>query len=203
MNEPHVPVSDIAFTPTVKSKQRAMGSRAAYERFEQRSGWETRITPICADFIQRQTSVFIATANAAGQPYIQHRGGPPGFLHVLDEHTIAFADFSGNKQYITIGNLEDNPKSQLFLIDYAFGQRIKIWGEAKVVEDDAELIKAVSSHDYSARVERAIVFKVKAWDANCSNHIPHLLRAEDVQIEIDKRDNRIVELENKLKQLQG
>src|SRR4029453_12880948 len=133
--------SDVAFTASVKSVQSRKGSRNAYARVEERGGWETRITPELAQFIAAQTSVFLATVNAEGQPYIQHRGGaPPRFLPVVDDKTIAFADFAGNRQYITQGNLADNPKVHLFLIDYAHRQRVKIWGEARVVEGDAKLI---------------------------------------------------------------
>src|SRR5215467_3018011 len=120
--------SDVAFTATVKAIQERKGSRRSYARMEEKGGWETTITADLAQFIAAQTSIFFATANAEGQPYIQHRGGPPGFLHVLDEQTIGFADFAGNRQYITQGNLADNPKAYLFLIDYAHRQRIKIWG---------------------------------------------------------------------------
>ena len=127
---------------------------------EQGGGWETEITPELAAFIAEQTSVFLATANAAGQPYIQHRGGPPGFLRVLDEQTLAFADYRGNRQYITLGNLAENPKVHLFLIDYAHRQRIKIWGEARVVEDDPELVAALMPEGYKARPEQAIVIHV-------------------------------------------
>lgn len=197
----NAPASDIVFTPSVKAKQHAQGSRAAYERFERERGWETHITPLLADFIRDQTSMFIATANLDGQPYIQHRGGPRGFLHVLDEQTLAFADFSGNRQYITVGNLTDNAKAQLFLMDYTQQQRVKIWGEARVVEDDPELIRQVTHADYKARVERVIVFTVKTWDANCHQHIPHLLPAEEVQAELDVRDQRIAELEAQLAEL--
>ena len=129
--------SDVAFTPTVKAIQERKGSRHGYAAMEQRGGWRTTITSDLAAFIAAQTSVFLATASADGQPYIQHRGGPAGFLHVLDDKTIAFADFSGNRQYISSGNLADNPKAHLFLIDYANRQRIKLWGEARIVEDDA------------------------------------------------------------------
>jgi predicted pyridoxine 5'-phosphate oxidase superfamily flavin-nucleotide-binding protein len=129
--------SDVAFTPSVKAVQARKGSREAYARMEERGGFETRITPDLATFITAQTSVFLATANGDGQPYIQHRGGPPGFLRVLDESTVGFADFAGNRQYITQGNLADNPKAYLFLLDYAFRRRVKIWGEAHVVESDA------------------------------------------------------------------
>ena len=197
----NAPISDIVFTKSVKAKQQAQGSRASYERFERERGWETRITPLLADFIREQNSMFIATANLDGQPYIQHRGGPRGFMHVLDEQTIAFADFAGNKQYITAGNLADNAKAQLFLMDYAHQQRVKIWGEARVVENDPELARQVTHADYKARVERVIVFSVKAWDANCHQHIPHLLRAEDVYAELEQKDRRIAELEAQLAQL--
>ena len=197
----NAPASDIVFTPSVKAKQRAQGSRAAYERFERERGWETRISPLLADFIAERTSIFLATANLDGQPYIQHRGGPPGFLHVLDEHTLAFADFSGNKQYISVGNLADNVKAQLFLMDYTHRQRVKVFGEARVVEDDPDLIRRLTPADYKANVERAVVFTVKAWDANCSKHIPHLLPAEEVRAELNQRDQRIAELEAQLAEL--
>ncbi|TIM67272.1 MAG: pyridoxamine 5'-phosphate oxidase, partial [Mesorhizobium sp.] len=133
----HVFTSDVAFTPTVKAIQARKGSREAYARVEQRGSWPADITPDLAAFIEAQTSVFLSTANGEGQPYIQHRGGPAGFLKVLDERTIGFADFSGNRQFITQGNLDDNPRAFLFLIDYAHRQRIKIWGSARVVEEDA------------------------------------------------------------------
>ena len=120
---------------------------------------------------------------------------------MLDEHTLAFADYSGNKQYITIGNLDENPKAQLFLMDYANAQRVKIWGEAKVVTDD-ELLKRVSSPEYDASPERVIVFTVKAWDANCHKHIPTLLRPDDVMAVIQERDERIALLETRLTQLE-
>lgn len=195
--------SDIAFTTSVKAKQLENGSRAGYERFENERGWESRITPILADFIKAQFSMFIATSNKNGQPYIQHRGGPPGFIHVLDDQTLAFADFSGNKQYITIGNLEDNSKAQIFLMDFAHGQRIKVWGEAKVVVGDKELATKVTPVDYKARVERVILFSAKAWDANCSQHIPTLLRIEDVLPEIEMRDRKIASLESEVERLKG
>lgn len=197
----NAPISDIVFTPSVKAKQQSQGSRASYARFERERGWETRITPLLADFIREQNSLFIATANLEGQPYIQHRGGPRGFVHVLDEQTLAFADFAGNKQYITAGNLADNAKVQLFLMDYANQQRVKIWGEARIVEDDPELMREVTHADYKARVERVIVFTVKAWDANCHQHIPQLLPAEDVYAELEQKDRRIAELEAQLSQL--
>lgn len=194
--------SDVVFTPSVKARQEENGSRAGYANFEASRGWESRVTPILAEFIAAQTSFYMATANAQGQPYMQHRGGPPGFLHVLDEHTLAFVDYAGNKQYITAGNLDENPKAQLFLMDYANAQRVKIWGEAKVVTDDPALTARVSSPDYAAKVERVIVFTLKAWDANCHKHIPQLLKAEDVIPAIRERDQKIAALESRLKELE-
>lgn len=169
--------SDIAFTPTVKAVQARKGSRAAYARMEAGAGWRTTITPELAAFIARQTSFFIGTANPSGQPYIQHRGGPPGFLKVIDERTLAFADFRGNRQFITQGNLADNPRTMLLLIDYATRQRIKVWGAARVVEDDGALLLRLTPPDYRANVEAAILMEVAAWDANCPSHIPRLVEA--------------------------
>ena len=136
MSDAHAYSSDVAFTPSVKALQTRKGSRA---RAEERGAWETRITPDLAEFIAAQTSVFLATVSDEGQPYIQHRGGPAGFLRILDDKTIGFVDFAGNRQYITQGNLADNPKAHLFLIDYARRRRVKIWGAARVVEGDAAL----------------------------------------------------------------
>ena len=147
------PASDVAFTPSVKAIQSRKGSRNSYRRLEERGSWKTRITPDLAAFIKAQTSVFLATANAEGQPYVQHRGGPAGFLKIVDDQTIAFADYAGNRQYITLGNLADNPKAHLFLIDFAHRQRIKIWGEARVVEGDAELVARLMPEGYKARPE--------------------------------------------------
>jgi len=194
--------SDQVFTPSVKSVQSRYGSRDAYAELEYDGGWQTSITREVADFIRRQTSVFLATANADGQPYVQHRGGPPGFLHVINEKKIAFADFRGNMQYVTTGNLADNRKAFLFLIDYARRQRIKIWGEAYVDEDEALLAKLMPE-GYRARPERAIVFKVSLWDANCPQHIPQRFDAADVQAALDERDERIRALEAEVARLRG
>ena len=195
--------SDIAFTPRVKAIQARKGSRSTYARAEQSGSWDTTITPALKEFIEAQTSAFLATANAEGQPYIQHRGGPPGFLHVLDEHTIGFVDFAGNRQYITSGNLVDNPKAHLFLIDYAHRRRIKIWGEAQIVEGDAALTASLMPQDYKARAEQVILFKVRAWDANCPQHIPQRIDATDVASALADRDRRIQALEAEIRQLRG
>jgi predicted pyridoxine 5'-phosphate oxidase superfamily flavin-nucleotide-binding protein len=190
--------SDIAFTPTVKAIQERKGSRTNYERMETGRGWSTTITPDLADFIAAQTSVFLGTASADGQPYIQHRGGPPGFLRVLDERTVAFADYRGNRQYISQGNLADNPQAFLFLIDYAHRQRIKIWGGARVVEDDPQLVQSLMSEGYKARPEQAFILTVTAWDSNCPQHIPQRFEAADVAAALEERDRRIEELTRQL-----
>jgi hypothetical protein len=195
--------SDVAFTPAVKSIQARKGSRRGYERMEQGGSWQTEITPDLAAFIATQTSVFLATANAEGQPYIQHRGGPAGFLHVQDERTIAFADFSGNRQFITSGNLAENPKAHLFLMDYALRQRIKIWGEARIVEGDEALLAQLMPEGYRAKPEQALLFTVTAWDANCPQHIPQRFEAADVAAALKSRDDRIAALEAELAQLKG
>jgi hypothetical protein len=195
--------SDVAFTQTVKAVQARKGSRASYRRLEEKGGWQSRITPELADFIQSQTSIFLATANAEGQPYIQHRGGPAGFLRVLDHQTIGFADFAGNRQYITQGNLADNPQAHLFLIDYAHKQRLKIWGEARVVENDDALTAQLMPQGYRARPEQVILFTVSAWDANCPQHIPQRFEAADVAAALAERDSRIEALQAEIKRLRA
>lgn len=175
------PVSDIAFTPTVKSLQNSKGSRPSYERMEQGQGWQTRVTPELAAFLAEQDTFFLGTANADGQPYIQHRGGPPGFLRVIDEQTLAFADFRGNRQYITAGNLQDNNKAFIFLIDFANRRRIKIWGQAEVNEDDSVLLESLNDPDYKAKPERVILFHIDAWDINCPQHIKRRYTAEEFE----------------------
>jgi hypothetical protein len=201
MSTAHQYSSDVAFTPTVKAVQARKGSRTSYARVEERGGWQTRIPPDLAAFIESQTSVFLATVNAQGQPYIQHRGGPAGFLRVLDDKTIGFADFAGNKQYITQGNLADNPKAHLFLIDYAHKQRVKIWGEAQVVENDDALTARLMPAGYKARPEQVILFTVSAWDANCHQHIPQRFEAADVAAALVERDGRIEALEAEIRRL--
>jgi len=195
------PASDVAFTPTVKAIQARKGSREAYARMDAHGGWPTTVDDELAAFIAAQTSVFLGTADAEGQPYIQHRGGPPGFLRVLDERTLGFADFSGNRQYLTQGNLQDNPKAFLFLIDYTNRQRIKLWGTAEVIEGDEALNARLAVPGYKARVEQAILFHLEAWSANCSQHIPQRFEAADVMTAISLRDARIAELEAEVERL--
>ena len=189
--------SDVAFTPAVKAVQGRKGSRRSYAQMEEKGSWRTTITPDLVQFIAAQTSIFLATANAEGQPYIQHRGGPPGFLKALDDKTIAFADFTGNRQFISQGNLAENPKAHLFLIDYMNRRRIKIWGEARVSEDP-DLTAKLMPENYKARPEQAILFTVTAWDSNCPQHIPQRFEAADVAAALAERDRRIAALEAEL-----
>jgi predicted pyridoxine 5'-phosphate oxidase superfamily flavin-nucleotide-binding protein len=190
------PSSDVAFSPSVKTVQARRGSREAFARMEEeRGGWRTAITADMAAFVGEVRSFYLATASADGQPYVQHRGGPPGFLKVLDEHTLAFADFKGNRQYITSGNLAENPRAQMFIMDYAQRRRLKIWGRARIVEDDDALLARLWPEGYKARPEQVIVFEVDAWDTNCAQHIPQLFAAEDVARTILQFQARIRELE--------
>ena len=194
--------SDVAFTPSVKAVQTAKGSRASYHKTEVR-GWRTEITPDLVEFVAAQTSFMLATASADGQPYIQHRGGPAGFLRVLDNKTLAFADFAGNRQYITQGNLAENPKAYIFLIDYLNRRRIKLWGTARVVENDPELLGKLMPEGYGARGEQVIVFTLSLWDTNCPQHIPQKLDLADVVQVVAERDKRIAELEAEVAKLKA
>jgi predicted pyridoxine 5'-phosphate oxidase superfamily flavin-nucleotide-binding protein len=195
--------SDIAFTPAVKAVQERKGSRQSNARMEEAGSWRTSVTAELKTFIEAQTSVFLATANARGQPYIQHRGGPPGFLKVLDAETLGFVDFVGNRQFITLGNLAENSLAHLFLIDYAHRKRVKIWGEARVVENDPSLIERLFPSGYKARPAQVILFNVTAWDANCPQHIPQRFEAADVAAALEERDRRIAELEAQVASLRA
>lgn len=195
--------SDVAFTPSVKAAQHRRGSRKSYARVEQNGGWQQKITAELREFISQRDSFYLGTASKDGQPYIQHRGGPQGFLQVLDDHTLAFADFVGNAQYISIGNLDENDKAFIFLMDYANRRRIKVWGTAQYVEGDQPLMDRLADEDYGGRVERAIVFDVQAWDINCPQHIKPRFTDEDLAPTIGEYQRRIGELESELHRLKG
>jgi predicted pyridoxine 5'-phosphate oxidase superfamily flavin-nucleotide-binding protein len=195
--------SDVAFSPAVKAWQEKMGSRAGYARMEQKGGWKDGVTPDLAAFLAERDSFYLATASTEGQPYIQHRGGPKGFLRVLDEHTLAFADFAGNRQYISAGNLSENDRAQIFLMDYANRQRIKIWGRARVVEDDPALLERLADPAYKGRPERAIVFEIAAWDVNCPQHITRRYTESEIATALEKLTARIAELEDQVARLTG
>jgi uncharacterized protein len=195
--------SDIAFTPAVKAIQERKDSRRGYARMERGGGWPTTITPDLAEFIAELDMFYLGTASAEGQPYIQHRGGPPGLLKVLDERTLGFADFGGNRQYITLGNLSENPKAFLFLMDYANRRRVKIWGTARVVEGDAGLLERLRDPEYPDEPERAILFTVEAWDVNCLQHIHRRFTERQVAPIIEGLQARIAELESEVERLRS
>ena len=188
------PASDIAFTPAVKAIQARRGSRELYARREASGGFRTAITPDLAAFLEGIDTAFLATASRDGQPYAQHRGGPKGFIRALDERTLGFADYRGNRQYITLGNLSENTKAFLFLMDYAQRRRVKIWGKARVV-DDPETVARLMPEGYSARPEQAVLFDVEAWDVNCPQHIPQKIDVAEAAEIVSALRARIAELE--------
>jgi predicted pyridoxine 5'-phosphate oxidase superfamily flavin-nucleotide-binding protein len=198
MSDTHIYSSDVAFTPAVKAIQSRKGSRKGYAHVEARGGWRTEIDQHLTALLTEANSMYFATATADGQPYTQHRGGPKGFVKILDKNTLAFADFSGNRQYITQGNLSENPKAYIFLMDYAHRRRVKIWGEARVVDDDPALLQSLMPQGYKARPEQVILFRISAWDTNCPQHIPQKFDAADVAAALASRDARIAELEAEL-----
>jgi len=189
------PSSDVAFTDSVKAVQARHQSRAQYARMEARGGFRTAIDADLTAFLAHVDTAYLATSNAAGQPYAQHRGGPKGFIRVVDAHTLGFADYAGNKQFITTGNLAENNQAFLFLMDYPARRRIKLWGRARVVEGDAALEAALMPADYPARPQQVILFQVTAWDVNCPQHIPQKFDAADVAAALEQLQARVVELE--------
>ena len=187
--------SDVVFTPAVKKVQLQLGSRKNYARMEEQGAWQTQIDTGLEQFLSKMDSFYMGTASMEGQPYIQHRGGPKGFLKVLDNKRLAFADFGGNRQYISVGNLSENDKATIFLMDYPNRTRIKIWGTAAVVDDDEELLASLSDPDYRGKVERAIVFTVTAWDVNCPQHIQPRYTQEAIATITDPLKKKIDVLE--------
>jgi predicted pyridoxine 5'-phosphate oxidase superfamily flavin-nucleotide-binding protein len=195
--------SDIAFTPAIKAIQTEKGSRSSYSKMEERGGWQTTVTSDLEAFLSELDMFYLGTSNAEGQPYIQYRGGSPGFLKIVDEKTLGFADFGGNRQYITLGNLSENPKAFIFLMDYVNSRRIKLWGTARVVEDDPELLERLRDPDYPGKVERAILFSIESWDVNCPQHIhkrfPQNMVApiiEELQARVQELQAKVAEYEN-------
>ena len=193
--------SDIAFTPAVKGIQAEKGSRSSYARMETGGSWEAKVTAELEAFLADLDMFYLGTANAEGQPYIQYRGGSPGLLKKVDEKTLGFADFGGNRQYITLGNLSENPKAFIFLMDYARSRRIKLWGKARVVEADPALLDRLRDSTYPGKVERAILFEIEAWDVNCPQHIHKRFPQKQVAPIIEQLQAKIAELELKLKTL--
>lgn len=195
--------SDVAFTSAVKKVQSEKGSRAAYARMERGPGWKTSVTPKLEAFLSGLDMFYLGTANAQGQPYIQYRGGPAGFLKAVDEKTLGFADFGGNRQYVSIGNLTENPRAFIFLMDYANAQRIKLWGRARVVEDDPALLERLGDQAYPGAVERAVLFEIEAWDANCPQHIHRRYPASAVAPVLEKLQREVQELRARLARYEG
>lgn len=193
-------LSDIAFTDSVKNVQTRKGSRKTYEKHANNAGYYPEITSDLEAFIARQDSVYVATVNADGQPYIQHRGGPPGFVKVMDKKTLAFADYKGNRQFITTGNLDDNPKAFLFMVDYIRRDRIKFWGTAEMIENDPALLSSLmpSSQNYRARPEQVFMFRMSAWDRNCPQHIPARVDLAAAQAMLADKDREIQALKERL-----
>jgi len=188
-------VSDVAFTLSVKAVQARLGSRQHYAQMEKRDGWSDAVTPELSEFLNEQDSFYFGTASRDGRPYIQHRGGPKGFLKVLDDRTLEFADFKGNRQYISVGNLAENNQAFLFLMDYATQTRIKVWGTAEVIEGDPELQARLTDPQYKGKPERVIRFRVEAWDVNCRQHIPIKYSQEDVEALLQPIRDRLASLE--------
>lgn len=195
--------SDIAFTPSVKAIQTKSGSRSSYARMESGGSWETTVTPDLEAFLAELDMFYLGTANTEGQPYIQYRGGSSGFLKKLDDKTLGFADFGGNRQYITLGNLAENPQAFIFLMDYTRSRRIKVWGKARIVDDDPALLDRLRDPSYPGKVERAILFHVEAWDANCPQHIHKRFSQAQVAPVIEQLQGRITELEAEVRRLTG
>lgn len=195
--------SDIAFTPSVKAIQTEKGSRSSYARMESGGSWETTVTPELEAFLAELDMFYLGTANAEGQPYIQYRGGSPGFLKKVDEKTLGFADFGGNRQYITLGNLAENSQAFIFLMDYVRSRRIKVWGQARIVDDDHALLDRLRDPLYPGKVERAIVFQIEAWDVNCPQHIHKRFSQKQVATVIEQLHGRIAELEAEVQRLTG
>jgi predicted pyridoxine 5'-phosphate oxidase superfamily flavin-nucleotide-binding protein len=194
-------VSDIAFTPAVKAAQQKRGSRENYQRMEQRGGWQHEVTPELEAFVAERDSFYLGTANADGQPYIQHRGGSKGFLKVIDAKTLGFADFIGNAQYISVGNLDENNRAFIFLMDYPNRRRIKIWGTSEIVEEDGTLLQKLTDDDYKGKPQRSFLFHVEAWDVNCPQHILPRWTEEEIAPVVESLKARVEKLERENQQL--
>lgn len=190
---------DVLFSDAVKAEQTRLGSRQAFEGRE----FQTEITDDLRQFLQAIDTFFLATASADGRPYVQHRGGPPGFLKTIGTHTLAFADFAGNRQYITLGHLKENDRAHIFIPHFATQQRVKLWGRARVIEKDVELMERLVDPAYAAKPRRAIVFTLEAWDSNCRQHIVPRYSEAEIAPAVNKLVARIKELEEDVARLKG
>lgn len=190
---------DVMFSPAVKAEQARLGSRQAFEDRD----WQTEITDDLRQFLAAIDTFFFATASADGRPYIQHRGGPAGFLKPIGSHMLAFADFAGNRQYITLGHLKENDRAQIFILHYATQQRLKLWGRARMIEDDAELMERLVDPSYKAKPQRAIAFRIEAWDINCRQHIVARYTEAEIAPAVNQLTQRIKELEEEVARLKA
>jgi uncharacterized protein len=190
---------DVLFSPAVKAEQIRLGSRAAFEGRD----WKSEITEDLRQFLTAIDTFFFATASADGRPYVQHRGGPAGFLKPIGSHMLAFADFAGNRQYISLGHLRENDRAHIFVPHFATQQRLKLWGRARAVEGDLELMERLVDPAYKARPERAIIFTIEAWDINCRQHIVQRYSEAEIAPAIDQLTQRIKELESEVGRLKS
>jgi hypothetical protein len=192
--------AELAFTPRVKTVQQEQGSRHAYEKFEGGEPANDRLGDAEAAFIAARDSFYMATVGETGWPYVQHRGGPPGFVKVLDERTLGFADFRGNRQYVSVGNLRGDDRVSMFLMDYAAKRRLKLLGHARIVtaESDPQMLQRLALPDYRARIERGFVVRVAAFDWNCPQHITPRYTHGEVEELVAGLTGRIAELEAQL-----
>jgi uncharacterized protein len=188
---------DVLFSAAVKAEQARLGSRTSFEDRE----WATEITDNLRQFLDAIDTFFLATADAEGRPYVQHRGGPPGFLKPIGPKTLAFADFAGNRQYITLGHLKENDRAHIFILHFATQQRLKLWGRARVVEGDIALMERLVDPSYKAKPQRAIVFELDAWDVNCRQHIVARYSEAEMAPAVNKLVARIKELEEEVARL--
>jgi predicted pyridoxine 5'-phosphate oxidase superfamily flavin-nucleotide-binding protein len=190
---------DVMFSPAVKAEQTRLGSREAFEGRD----WQTEITDDLRQFLAAIDTFFFATASADGRPYIQHRGGPAGFLKPIGSHMLAFADFAGNRQYITLGHLKENDRAHIFILHYATQQRLKLWGRARVIEGDTELMERLVDPAYKAKPQRAIAFRIEAWDINCRQHIVARYSEAEIAPAVNQLTQRIKELEDEVARLKA
>jgi len=190
---------DVMFSPTVKAEQARLGSRASFEDRD----WQTEITDDLRQFLAAIDTFFLATASADGRPYIQHRGGPAGFLKPIGSHMLAFADFAGNRQYITLGHLKENDRAHIFIPHFATQQRLKLWGRARVIENDLALMERLVDPSYKAKPQRAIAFRIEAWDINCRQHIVARYSEAEIAPAVNQLTQRIKELEEEVARLKG
>jgi predicted pyridoxine 5'-phosphate oxidase superfamily flavin-nucleotide-binding protein len=192
--------AEIAFTPTVKKVQEQQGSRTSYARMEGvPEAMNHALTSAEAGFIAQRDSLYMATVSETGWPYIQHRGGPAGFVRVLNEHTIGFADFRGNRQYVSVGNLMADDRVSIFFMDYPNRTRLKLFGHARIVGlDDQAMLGRLELPDYRARVERGFLITVEGFDWNCPQHITERFTLDEIRAMSEPLTTRIAELEAEL-----